>query len=313
MNNKLKILIAVFLVLAIGLTVSMIVDSKSKKATFKSELIDIDTNSVSKIAIKSKAAPEGFELIKQDEKWFVKVKDKQFPADDRLIKGIVQQLDLVKTKRVASKSKDKWTEYEVSDSLGSFITIYEGNSVTADFIAGKFSFTQSQNPYQRQPDIHSYIRLAGENETYLTDGMFSMMFNRDANSFRNSTLVGCKKDDISRISFMYPADSSFVLEKADNKWKVNGTPADSAKTAQFVNDLCFRSIRNYSTQDSPVGNANYTITIEGTNMQAITLKAFAVNENEYMLTSSQNEGTTFALSKTDLIQMFKGGSFFKQN
>lgn len=309
-NKGLKILISIFVVLAIILVITTIVDSKKKRATFKSVLIDTDTTSISKIYIQSKTAPDGYELMKKDSAWYVSVENKEYPVEQRTMANILQQLDLVKTKRVAAKSKDKWSEYEVTDSLGTFVTIYENGTVVSNFVVGKFSFTQSQNPYQRQPDVHSYIRLLDENEVYLVDGMLSMTFNRRAQDFRNPQIIGCNKASITKVSFNYQTDSSFVLVKENDAWMVNGTPADSLKTETFLNKLSNKSHRNYYNADLANKTPDYSITVSGNSMSDITIDAFVINENETAIVSSQNKGNVFSFSIADFKQLFVGSSEF---
>jgi len=309
LNKKLKILIGILSLLIIVFAVSTIMDSKKSKSTFKSTLIDVDTNNVSKIYIKSKTAPTGFPLEKTNSTWTVKADDKSYPADAGLIKNIIQQLDLVKTKRVVSKTSDKWGEYEVNDSLGTFVSVYENGTLTANIIVGKFTFTQSQNPYQRQPNIFSHIRLMDENEVYLVDGMLSMSFNRPANDYRDASICKVNTGDITSIEYIYPADSSFTLSKNNNLWEINGQACDSTKAANFINTLANKSHRNYSTASIDGKESNYTMVISGNNMQAITIKAFA-SENEVAIGSSANEGTVFAFNIDDFKQLFKSKDMF---
>ncbi|MBK8806734.1 MAG: hypothetical protein IPO21_08845 [Bacteroidales bacterium] len=125
MKKSIKIILSVFVLLCMIFIIINIRDSASKKSTFKSVLADVDTNTVSLIVIKNKNITNGIDLVKTDSVWNIIYNNKTFLVDKLMIDSILQQIDIVKPRRIASKQKISWAEYEVNDSLGTLVSIYD--------------------------------------------------------------------------------------------------------------------------------------------------------------------------------------------
>lgn len=309
-NKKLKILVSLFGLLIVLYVVHLIIESNSTKATFKSVLVDVDTATVNAIEIQPKGEAQPFKLAKESDIWKVIIGDKSYPADNNAVKNFLQLTDLIKTKRVVSKTDEKWKEYEVNDSLGNFIKIYDAGELVADFIVGKFSFTQSQNPYQRQPNVYSYIRLNNEDEVYMVDGMLSMSVAGDATGFRDGTLSKCNKNDLNKISFSYPADSSFIMTKNGDFWEIDGMPCDSLSAAKFAGSIANKTHRKYSTASVDAMNPDYSIELTGNNMETINIDMFVIAENEVAVRSSMNKENIFSFTPEEIKNLLKSKENF---
>ena len=311
MFNKInmKWLIGSFIVLMLfSVLVLLFNQSKStvsKNRTFKSELTDFDTASVTRITIIPKTGGEPIDLTNSTGVWNVRINDMEYNADPSAIKGMLANLKSLRATRIAANSKDQWAKYDVTDSAATHVVINEGKKVVLDIYLGKFSYQQPKNvnPYmQQQGTMTSYVRIAGDKHVYATDGMIAMSFNRQPNDFRNRILIRSDKEKWNRLAFTTP-NSSFDLTKQGNNWMIDGLAADSASVVSYLSFLARLSSSAFveesvRTSEDPL----YTLSIEGENMfEPIIIQAFPADTvNIYAISSSMNKGTYFSGSKNGL-------------
>lgn len=275
------IVFAALLILVVGVT---LMDLKKGNRSFKSELISISPDQIDKIEIYPRVMNGvKVELTKDGDHWNGNSNNKQFNADSKFAESIVNELNHLKPESVASNKKDRWKHYQVTDSLGTRIQLFAGNSLQADIYLGKFSFSS-----QRQPK--SYVRLADDKATYGVPGYIASSFNRDLNGFRDKTVIHSNKGDWTKLTFTYPADSSFVLQKEGQKWTIPSSTADSTKVAKFLTALQNINHYKYATQE-PQGQPTFSLKIDD-NKEPIEIKGYQEN-NELLVSSSQNPGTYF--------------------
>jgi hypothetical protein len=124
--------------------------------------------------------------------------------------------------------------------------------------------------------------------------------------------VNVQKENINKLTFIYPGDSSFALTLKDKKWMINEEPSDSAKTANYFANITHLSSNEFADNFnlSNLTKPLYTIRIEGNNFSPIELRAYSGDAaNRIVLTSSMNEGAKFSGDKNDLFRrVFVGRS-----
>jgi len=316
-RNNLKKISLILGILLVGLVALKTKDYIKGDRSFNKFIVKIDTSEVTEIKIGLRKSAEVLELVKEKDLWMLLNDGKRVQADNETIDELLSQLTELKPKRVAATTKDKWAEYEVTDSLGTKITAMKGKKEVARLVLGKFSYVpgKGQNPYQ-QPNyiMTSYIRKSNDNEVFAVDGYLSMMFNRPAEAFReNSVLVG-KPESWKKISYRYAADSAFTLENQDGKWMVNSMLADSALVQGYFAKI--RMLTSQSFDNQTVIEANqlpdFTVSVEQTEGATIEVKAYTNHLGEQVFTSSQNKGTVFKAEPIQSTLCVGKEHFFKQ-
>jgi hypothetical protein len=307
---NIKWLAVSFVALLAIVVIVTLIDNKAttnRNRTFNSELTSIDTSKVTAISVYPKLKKDKIELIKTGKDWYVTIDNKKYVADENSILNILATLASMKATRVAAKDKSAWGEFEVTDSAASHVMINEGKKVTADLYIGKFSYKQPKdaNPYmQQRGTLTSYVRLAGEEEVYAVEGILSMAFNRDANDFRNHTLIKSENEKWTRLTFTRP-DGSYSLTKQNGRWMVDGLLADSAAVAGYFNSISWLSNGSYideSLIQSPTASLELSIEVENL-PQPIRIKAMnADTTNVYAISSSLNEGNYFSGKASGLLE-----------
>ncbi len=309
-NNR--VLLIVLLGLAAVLVITRLLTSKKSERTLETELIDIDTSRISEIYLYPRAESGG-ELVftRKDNNWMVSNKEISSPADKNAIENsLIALLDL-KIERLVSRSRDKWGDYQVDDSLGTRVVIKEGKKTTLDLVVGRFDYQQPQGGYQaynrNQFSGVSYVRDHSDQEVYATEGFLSMNFNQNFNRWRDQTLISLSPSQVSKFTFDYPADSGFVAQRSGTgQWMVAGLPADSASMARYVNSVSRKRSMEFEDGFQPVSQPDYQLTIEGDNMMPLHLRGYLQPDGSVILNSSQNPESWFRSDREGLFsQIFK--------
>ena len=282
-NNKL--LVTVFVVLLAVVVLVEFMDSRKGNRTFKSDLVEVVADDVTSIEIYPKAANGNLiKLFKENDLWKVESGRIKFNADQAIAGRMISEINEMKTKSVVATNKESWGKFEVTDSLGTSVKLLKGSSVLADIVIGKFSYSEPRN-------MTSYVRLAGEKEVYGVEGMLGMSFNRNINAFRDRTIIKSNKADWTKLTFSYPADSSFVLEKKGEKWMIGEMETDSASVVNYFNQIASLSDGSF-TDEKPAIAATHRLTIEGNNMMPkVEILGFYSDPENFVLESNQNPDT----------------------
>jgi len=289
---NIKLLVIIFVVLLAGVVLVQIVDSKKGNRTFKSDLVEVVAEDVTAIELYPKATGGMLiKLVKENDEWKVESEGETFNADQSTAGRLVSELNNMKPKSVAATNKERWEQFEVTDSLGTRVKLFNGSNLLADVVIGKFSFSQPRK-------MTSYVRLAEDKEVYGVDGMLGMSFNRNLDSFRDRTVINSNKNDWTKLTFDYPADSSFVLEKLGEKWMIGEMETDSASVVQYFNSIANLTEGSFASE-IPVSSPTHRLTIEGNNMmQKVEISGFFENDEQFILESNLNPGTFFSNAET---------------
>jgi Domain of unknown function (DUF4340) len=299
-----------FIFLLVLVVIVLLIDQKKGKRTFRTDLFEADTADVTAIIIRTKADRDNpITLEKMKSGWQLKSKNRQFNAEEGIVQEILRTLNDLQATRVAATDKSKWKEFEVDDSSATKILVKKDKKLVSTLYLGKFSYQvpKNSNPYDyynQQPKISTYVRVGDEKQVYVVEGFLSMLFNRGFNNYRNQAIIRSNSSDWFRLTFSYPADSSFVLTKEKELWAIGGVPVDSVRTAEYLKSIASVSSENFVDDQKPVsGKPDFTLKIEGNNrMNPIILSAFATDSTHgYLISSSENEGAYFSGKQSNLL------------
>ncbi|NBC82896.1 MAG: DUF4340 domain-containing protein [Bacteroidetes bacterium] len=310
---KNKNLFIVFVVLAVVVGILLFTESKRGERNFKSELVAFDTAEVTGIYVTPKASAEpSLKLEKVKGQWVVVQNNNDYRAQDERVSELLNTLLKLSPKSLTATKKERWKQYEVTDSLATRVVVKgKKDKKLADIYIGKFEYTapqQTQNQMQmygqRRPQgtMQTHVRNAGEQEVYLVEGFLNMTFNRGWEDFRDNTIIKSTSTRWTKLAFNYPADSSFTLQKENDTWLLNGTKADSTKVTRFLNKLDFQSGNEFV--DNPVtqtSNPVFSLRIEGNNMDPVEVNAYPADSvHQYLIHSTQNRKAYFSSSDGNL-------------
>jgi hypothetical protein len=161
-------------------------------------------------------------------------------------------------------------------------------------------------------DLISYVRLYNDEGVYAISGYIAMLVNHPFNQWRDKSVLKSDKSKLTKISFFYPADTGFIMEKESNKWKIASEYADSAKVEQFLSAMTMINSLGFVDGFVPAGAPVITLTLEGNSMNPITVKAFPADTvKRFVIQSSYNPTVFFSGREYGLDErLLKGKSYF---
>ncbi len=311
-TRRLLLIAAILILVVAGLTLK---DYFKGDRSFRKLVVSVDTTKISSLTISSGVRiPKTITIFKDHNSWKVKGNEHTYSADPSVVSKILSDLASLKIESLAANSNMNWSEFEVSDSSATKVSIEEnGNKKSTTIFIGKFSYQRPTNQYERQGKLSSYVRVAGENETYSVDGFLRMNFNPDVNNYRNKFISNASSDLFSKLTFIYPGDSSFVLEKDNKKWGITGKPVDSLKAVNYLTDLEHLSSFEFADTVKHSAQALFTLKIESSALpNPMEIKAFRKEFGDgYLVYSSFNPEALFNGSAQNLYsKIFKGKKNF---
>ena len=310
-NNK--TLFVIFVVLALIAITIYYFDSRKGERSFRKELFTVDSAKVTAITIYPKAKKnETLNLIKTGKTWDIKLSNRSYPADTITIQRILQALQKVNAERVASTGQSGWKDLEITDSASVRVVVNQGSDIVADFRVGKISFSRnSMSDYSGRNQnviVKSHVRVPDDDRVYVVDGFLSMMFSDQPSVYRNRMVFRFDKNNLTKLTFIYPGDSSFQLTKSGTKWLVNDLPTDSSKTESWLNSVANCTSSEFADEKTQPLTFPFVLRIEGNNMKTIEVKgAMEGTTKQYYVNSSYNTSATFGGSNSYLFnQVFPG-------
>ena len=309
-NNK-KLLI-IFVALLLVVILISIIDNTKGDRSFTKNLVDVDTADITKLEIGSLKDGKTITLEKSSGIWKVKKEGVLYNTDATRLAGVIDLLSKMQPSGVITDSKEKWADYNATDSLGLRVKVFADKKKKADIIIGRFSAKKSNNPYNRNPSFKTYIRPYKEKNVYVVDQLMLMSFTTDFNSYRDHNIVKVNPMDIRKISFEYPADSSFTLENINGVWNIDNMTADSAGVVNYLNSL--RNVTHTTFVDNkPLGTPSFKMTVEGNNIIKPIVITSTLMDGKKIIQSSMNNDAFFDAESSDIFnRLFKGKGNFIQ-
>ena len=293
-----KILLISLVVLVAIFAASRIFRSPGLESTVRKELVKLDTATVDEVRIlPAKERAEEIKLVREGNNWKVSKGTRTEPGNITSVKGMLGSLVNLQAQRIASRKKEKWQDYNVGDN-STHVSVYKGGDQVADFHVGKLGFVQSADG--GFGGAYTYVRLSDEDEVYTVEGFLESSFNNSFNDWRDKTLLKLNKSDITKISFRYPADSSFVLDKRDSVWFVGNEKAEPSKVEGLLNQFTSKYLNEFADGFMPGAQADVVLQIDGSAGSLATVEAWKA-EPVWILTSSTQKGVYFSSKGTSVI------------
>lgn len=293
--STVKLIVLLGLLVGVYMMVNIFTD-KSRSKSFREELVEINSDEVSRIKITS--SDGNVEVFKQDTTWKVKINDtKSVEARESAVTGFLSSLETIRPGAITTKRKEKWGDYQV-DSTGTLVEVFEGDDKTLDIVIGRFTMS-GRNSYA------TFVRLSKDNEVYTADNFMGAGLTRTNAGFRDTKLFQLNKDSIEQVTFNYP-DSSFVLGKQNDKWWIGDSEADSIKVANYLSGIRYLSSNKF-VDDLEFQFPQLTVDIV-TNGTSYKVEAMESDRGWLIHTESNKEG--FFIDKQLFEKVFKPKSEF---
>lgn len=281
--------------------------SPKLESTLPDILTKIDTVKVTEIVIlPARERASDIRIVRVGKRWDLKQGDRAGRMERGGGVNALRLLMNLKPQRIVSKKREKWNDFNVGDSSGTHVRVMAGNSTEADLWIGRAGFTQVPGPGgQFGGESFTHVRRNGEDEVYTVEGFLEAQFNRGFNDWRDKSFTRLKRDSVNKITFRYPADSSFVLEKKNEKWMSGMESGDSTAITSYLNGLQYKNLSGFA-DTPPVGEAPAVIIFEQNARTVAKVEAW-ISPGLWTLRSSLQPDTFFSSpGLAEVKDVFKG-------
>jgi hypothetical protein len=307
-NNRILILVLVVLV---GIFIaSRLFRSPGLESTIRKDLVTLDSASITEIRISpANQQDQLISLVKRGKIWTIEQTSKKYNADIYSIKEMLQNLCSIRPERMVSRNKEKWDTFQVGES-GTHVSMYDDGDLKVSITVGKSGFNQSNNS-QYGGNGYTYVRLTDEDEVYSVTGFLAAAVNKSVTELRDKSFIKVPKDLVQRISFKYPSDSSYVLQKQDTVWQIQGVSADRSKVENFLSLLANKRLTKFADEFNAPLQADAVIDIVGSGGTLCTIEGWKAGA-VWTLRSSLQPGVFFSSEGSTIEKDFLvgKGNFF---
>lgn len=300
MNNRtLAIILAVILILFIG---TKLYRASAEKADMHTEVFSVKPDQITRIVIHPRAAPaQTVSLEKASSGWQVTDGATTDKVENGAVDDMLPTLSKMEAVRLVSRKKNDRDSYDVGDSTGTHVILYHDQTPLADFWAGTDNGSAGQSA--------TYVRMQGKDDIYqATAGYLASSLDKPFDQWRDPTFLRIEGSRITRVHFLYPADTGFTLQKAHGKWLIDGIAEDSGRVASYVDKLAYQSLHHFVSHFTPPANPTLEISVGNDSTQLAVVDAWKT-DSTWTLTSSTRPNVYFSSQGSDIIsKLFVGKS-----
>ncbi len=291
-SNKQLLLVLVGLVVLYMLSFAF---GGGKSGSFQKILATVDTAQVTQIVVTAPKAAQPISLNRAGNAWQLTPEGgKTVPADRSAVQSALKELVRLEATQLVSKSPDSWAEYQLDDATGTRIKVI-GGADPLEIVVGRFEYKQMSG------GMTSYVRFADKDEVYLVKGFFDALFNREANAWRNKTLLSGSAADWMNLTFAYPGEPFQLLKGMDNVWRLpDSTEVDQAQLKSYLSGISNLTGTTFS-DEKPAGAPLMRVEVANATGQAISLNAYP-KDSTFVIQSTANPDSYFDGSAGDLFE-----------
>lgn len=268
---------------------------------FSAPLIQIDTAAVTTLFIAPPGEETEIALRREDGNWIASNGQIHLKTSQDIITAILGAIANVRTTLIVTQKPGEWADYDVLESTGTRVRVYEGQKLLEDFIVGKTQTTPEGLTF-------THLRLTDEDEVYAINGSLKNIFKLNFNDFRSKQILNIISEvNIGEFEWQSP-DTLLQFQRTDTGWRQGEMILDSLKVEKYL-----RSLRNISgnyfaddfdeVQDADLLFEVLTIPNNQTDEPfVISCYRDTTRQMPFIIHSSQNRDAYFSSDSTDIYQ-----------
>lgn len=296
-----KVLLVIVAILAAVIVIISLTGNEDR--TFRSKVLIIDPDAITGLHVYDPQSKEDIKLVRNSENsWTLHKGDQEYVGDEDAVRNVLHMLNDMQTESVVTRQEEKWEEYQVNESTGINVKLFQDDELVDELYIGKFTYKVDEDTKknammgrQQNTKMTSYVRPAEEDNVYALNGILRMNFTNGSSIYRKKNIMDQDYESLGKLTYSYPG-KELILEKKGTKWFLNEQPADSAATVKYLRSLA--RLRNSSFIDTAnIGGMqpSHKLEVEGTGFTPVIVEAYPSQDSTigYYITSSINPGTVW--------------------
>lgn len=272
----------------------------SQQRTFRSEILRLDTTAVSRIRIVSRVTDHEPVVLERSgaQEWKVTYAGTEHRGSHTTIQRLLNELRSLDADRMIGRMDAVKDKYELADSLATVITFTMG---------GKEHALAFGKRVQAENGPFTYVNVPGEAEVYAIAGSVGGELDSKPDHWRPRELMTGNPANWQRITFTYPADSGYVLERNGAEWLVDSMPADSGKVNNYLKSIALSKAQSFADSvDVSTITPAYVMKVEdGSRPEPVLVQAYPYGY-AFVITSTLNPGSVlFFDPQREMPRMFR--------
>ncbi|MFB6272373.1 MAG: DUF4340 domain-containing protein [Salinibacter sp.] len=307
--------------------------STTSSAAFQRDLLAVDTSAVQAVRL-DRSDRTSVQLKRTSNGWEVTPTDTSasYPANAQSVRQLLGTLSSLQVSAVATRQPDKHPQYGV-DSTGTTVAMLgEGGETLGKLIVGRTNIRRPQGGQgrsrmrrrMRRGTPITYVRSPDRPDVYSIEQSLRSLTSRSVEGWRNKQIWAISRDNIQRIKFQYPADSSFTMTRvsrsdtsaAPDAWVSAGDTLAQSEISSLLSNLSTPTAQGFAEGMRPndLGEAPYTIRLQlaGNSRRTLHLRPNP-NGNTYLATAEGYPYVTELRKSTWDRSVLQGRSAFLKN
>ncbi len=275
------------------------VSQRAQKRTFREEILRVDSNTISSFTItpgpEKQLPPIRFE--RKGTGWLMRLGQDSSSPDPAPIHALLRTWSHMRVTRVAGRLAEVGERYDLSDSA-----------------AERLIINAPDGPYELRVGRHlpgeepaTLVNLPGDEMVYAIEGSMGQYADQPFGEWLPRYLVVGDPLNWRRLTFNFPGDTGYVMERIGGEWTIDGVLTDPERVMKFLNSLSKARGRSVlDPADTLTAIPAFRLMVEDTTRAEPIVVVVYNGDRKFIVRSSLNPGTVMPFDgKEEIPRMFR--------
>lgn len=274
--------------------------TRAKQRTFRTEVVAIDTASLTRIEVRSpKTSPDALVLERRGNEWVVVANGRDLRTDRKEMAELLGEYARLKADHVLGTPGSIPEGYGMGDSAATHLIFTTGK--------GEVRMRVGQERYGPDGQPLTPVLREGDDQVFAVAALLLGTRDLSLTQIRPKQYVSGDPAHWQSLRFEFPGDSGYVIQRHGTAWLVDSLPCDSGKVARFLQSLAQSQCQSFAdTVDVTGRTPSHRLTIiDDTRPDPVLVEVFPAGFAN-VITSTLNPGNVMNFDPMrELPRMFR--------
>jgi hypothetical protein len=274
---------------------------RARQRTFRERLMQVDTAALQQFTV----VPAPFKGLppihfqRGTDGWSMRMGADSSEVEDGSVRSVLDAVHDMRTVRLVGRWTDVADRYDLRDSTADRLVLGPMAAATELWVGST----------RAGGELTTAVRLPGDPEVYAIAGDLGAAADRTYGDWLPKSLVVGDPRNWTRVSFRFPNDSSYALERDGAYWRIGDQRTDSVRTWRFLESLArSRGQSAADPRDTLQAIPGYRVeVIDTTRAAPMQVTVYLIpQEQRFIVRTSLNPMVVMPFSpKTEIPRMFR--------